>query len=62
MPLLSGCSIPTGGARHLLSALAVTTALAGATQAQAAVVSMQNFNSLADFTLNGATASINTGA
>lgn len=60
MPLLSGCSIPTGGARHLLSALAVTTALAGATQAQAAVVSMQNFNSLADFTLNGATASINT--
>jgi len=62
MPLFSGFSIPAGGARRVLSAVAVAGALAGAAPAQAAVVSMQNFNSLADFTLNGATASIDTGA
>ena len=62
MPKLFGYTIPVrGGCRHALTALACAGALATMAPAQAAVVSMQNFNSLSDFTLNGATASINTG-
>lgn len=49
------------GLRRPFAALAVAGLVCAAAPAQAALVNMQNFNSLADFTLNGVTKTINTG-
>lgn len=46
---------------RLVSGLAASGLLALTAPAQAVLVNMQNFNSLADFTLNGVTNTINTG-
>lgn len=47
--------------RQLAGALGVAGAMFAAAPAHALLVNMQNFNSLADFTLNGVTATIDTG-
>ncbi len=49
------------GLRRLAGMIGVSGALFAAAPAHALLVNMQNFNSLADFTLNGVTATIDTG-